>query len=133
MRLSIIHKLFVFSILLVLTSEFTLAQTASVTVNQDARIPRLLNLKKSLEKENKLTDGYTIQLYYGELTKANSVIRKYRNLYAAWPASIEYETPNYKVWVGNYATRLEADRALIEIQREFSSAFILKPERKKSK
>ena len=80
-----------------------------------------------------MSDGYTIQLYYGELNKANSVIRKYRNLYAAWPASIEYETPNYKVWVGNYATRLEADRALIEIQREFSAAFILKPERKKSK
>ncbi|MBT8261614.1 MAG: SPOR domain-containing protein [Bacteroidia bacterium] len=133
MRLSIIPKIFISSILIVFASEIAVAQQATVKVNQDSQIPRLLKLKKSLEKDNKLSDGYTIQLYYGELNKANSVIKKYRNLYAAWPASIEYETPNYKVWVGNYSTRLEADRALIEIQREFSSAFILKPERKKSK
>ncbi len=108
-----------------------MAQQASVTVNQDGQIPKLLKLKKGLEKDNKLSDGYTIQLYYGELSRANSVIRKYRNLYTDWPASIEYETPNYKVWVGNFASRLDADRALIEIQKDFSSAFILKPERKK--
>ncbi len=131
MRLSTIHKLFIISILLVFTSEIAVAQQASVTVNQDSKIPKLLKLKKSLEKENKLSGGYTIQLYYGELNKANSVIRKYRNMYSAWPASIEYERPNYKVWVGNYATRLEADRALVEIQREFTSAFILGERKKK--
>jgi hypothetical protein len=132
MRLSLFHKLFIFSLLIGFTAENVSAQPATVTVNQDSKIPQLLELKKSLEKENKLSDGYTIQLYYGELNRANSVIRKYRNIYAAWPASIEYETPNYKVWVGNFSTRLEADRALIEIQRDFSSAFILKPERKKN-
>ena len=81
--------------------------------------------KKSLEKDNKLSDGYTIQLYYGELEKANSIQRKYRGIYGSWPASIEYETPNFKVWAGNFATRLDADRALMEIQRNFGSAFIL--------
>ena len=131
MRTLHIYKAFIFSILLVFISENSLGQQATVTVNQDSQIPKLLMLKKGLEKDNKLSDGYTIQLYYGELNKANSVIRKYRNIYANWPASIEYETPNYKVWVGNFSTRLEADRALIEIQNDFSSAFILKPERKK--
>ncbi len=131
MRLSHFHKLFIFSILICFTANNISAQQATVTVNQDTKIPQLLELKKSLEKENKLSDGYTIQLYYGELNRANSVIKKYRNIYSAWPASIEYETPNYKVWVGNFSSRLDADRALIEIQRDFSSAFILKPERKK--
>ena len=88
-------------------------------------------MKKSLEKDNKLSDGYTIQLYYGELNRANSIIKKYRGLYGTWPASIEYETPNYKVWVGNFSSRLDADRALLAIQDNFSSAFILKPERRK--
>ncbi|MCW5518887.1 SPOR domain-containing protein [Aureitalea sp. L0-47] len=133
MRSLHIYKSFIFSLLFILFSEISLGQQATVTVNQDSQIPKLLMLKKGLEKDNKLSDGYTIQLYYGELNKANSVIRKYRNIYANWPASIEYETPNYKVWVGNFATRLEADRALIEIQKDFSSAFILKPERKNNK
>ena len=107
----------------------TLAQQAKVTVSQHEKIPELLDLKKSLEKENKLTDGYTIQLFYGELKEANSVIRKYRNLYSAWPATIEYETPNYKVWVGNYNSRLDADRAMIDIRNKFPTAFILRPSR----
>jgi len=126
MNLPTAYKLFIFSILIAFFSENLVAQTATVTINEDSKIPQLLELKKQLEKDNKLSDGYTIQLYYGELNAANSVIKKYRNSYGAWPASIEYETPNYKVWVGSFDSRLEADRALIEVQRSFNSAFILK-------
>jgi hypothetical protein len=126
MKLQVLSKLFIISILMIFFSKNLVAQTATVTVNEDVKITQLLELKKELEKDNKLLDGYTIQLYYGELNKANSVIKKYRNTYGAWPASIEYETPNYKVWVGSFSSRIEADRALIEVQRTFNSAFILK-------
>ena len=34
---------------------------------------------------------------------------------------------NYKIWVGNFKTRLEADRALVKIKRKFSNAFYFKP------
>ena len=118
-------------ILLVFSSELAVAQSATLKVNQDSKITKLLDIKKSLEKENKLGDGFTIQLYYGNLNKANSVRTNYRNKYASWPASIEYETPNYKVWVGNFTSRLEADRALLEIKRNFPAAFVLKPSNKK--
>jgi hypothetical protein len=131
MKISSPYNLFIFSILLFLYTQISFAQQATVTVNQDAKIVQLLDLKKDLEKDNKLSDGYTIQLYYGELGRANYIIKKYRGSYGNWPATIEYETPNYKVWVGNYSTRLDADRALVEIQRNFPSAFILKPERRK--
>ncbi|HPE83566.1 MAG TPA: SPOR domain-containing protein [Aequorivita sp.] len=124
-------KLFIASILMLFFSAKNIAQSGTLTVNQDSKITQLLELKKGLEKENKLSDGYTIQLYYGELDKANQTLRKYRGSYSNWPASIEYETPNYKVWAGNFASRIEAERALIEIQKSFSSAFILKPERRK--
>jgi hypothetical protein len=131
MKINSLYNLFIFSILLILCVQSNFAQQATVTVNQDAKIVQLLDLKKDLEKDNKLSDGYTIQLYYGELGRANYIIKKYRSSYGNWPATIEYETPNYKVWVGNYSTRLDADRALVEIQRNFPSAFILKPERRK--
>ncbi len=100
-------------------------------MHQDPKIPELVNLKKELEKENKLSDGYTIQLYYGELDQASKILMKYRSDFVNWPASIEYETPNYKVWAGNFPTRIEADRALIDIQKKFPSAFILRPERRR--
>ncbi|QQX77891.1 MULTISPECIES: SPOR domain-containing protein [Aequorivita] len=124
-------KLIVISILTLFLSGKSFAQNASLTINTDPKITQLLELKKDLEKENKLSDGYTIQLYYGELDKANQILRKYRGSYGNWPASIEYETPNYKVWAGNFASRIEAERALLEIQKSFSSAFILKPDRRK--
>ena len=131
MNMRTFSKLFIANILLVFMCGKTIAQNATLTVNQDEKITQLLKLKKDLEKENKLSDGYTIQLYYGELDKANQILRKYRSNFSNWPASIEYETPNYKVWAGNFSTRIEAERALLEIQNDFSSAFILKPERRK--
>lgn len=131
MRAQMASKFFIASILLIFISGKSIAQDATLTVNQDSKIIELLKLKKELEKENKLFDGFTIQLYYGELDKASQVLMKYRSHYAQWPASIEYETPNYKVWAGNFPTRIEADRAMLEIQKNFSSAFILKPERRK--
>ena len=128
MKTAYIYKLVIVSILFTFFSKATLAQQAKVTIDQDPKITKLLELKKSLEKDNKLSNGYTIQLYYGELTKANTIIKRYRGIYGTWPASIEYETPNYKVWVGSFNDRLDADRALIEIQKGFPSAFILKPQ-----
>ena len=124
-------KFFIASILIFFATNITFAQKATLVINKDAKITRLLELKKGLEKDNKLSDGYTIQLYYGELDVANQILRKYKGSYTNWPASIEYETPNYKVWAGNFSTRLAAERALIDIQKGFSSAFILKPERRK--
>ncbi|MDX1461711.1 MAG: SPOR domain-containing protein [Marinirhabdus sp.] len=118
-------KALIVVILICCATEISLAQQATVTVNQDDRIPELLSLKKSLEKENKLTSGFTIQLYYGDLNQANSVLRQYKGSYSAWPVTLEYETPNYKVWAGDFASRLEAERALIEIKKKFDSAFIL--------
>lgn len=106
-----------------------ICQNATITINEDEKIPELLELKKNLEAENKLSVGYTIQLYYGELKEANRIIKEYRNNFDSWPASIEYETPNYKVWVGSFSSRLEADRARKEIKDKYPSAFILKPDR----
>src|SRR5690606_9483622 len=105
------------------------AQQGKVTINEDEKITELLKLKTKLSKENKLTDGFTIQLYNGELKEANNSIREYNRTLSTWSATIEYETPNYKVWVGNFLTRLEADRALLEIQKTFPNAFVLRPER----
>ena len=129
MNKSSFNKILFYAVVISFFSINTQAQNASVTINEDEKIPEILNLKKSLEEDNKLAVGYTIQLYYGELTEANTIIKEYKNSFDSWPASIEYETPNYKVWVGNFSTRLEADRARLEIKEKFPAAFILKPGR----
>ena len=44
----------------------------------------------------------------------------YRGAYGQWPSKMVHETPNYKVWVGSFRSRLEADRALLKIKKKFS-------------
>tara|TARA_B100000768_G_scaffold162957_1_gene163876 strand:+ start:205 stop:585 length:381 start_codon:yes stop_codon:yes gene_type:complete len=123
-------KPYLTSISFIVFSNLLIGQNATITINEDEKILEILALKKSLEVENKLTVGYTIQLYYGELNEANKIIREYQNNFDSWPASIEYETPNYKVWVGSFSSRFEADRTILEIKGKFPSAFVLKPDRK---
>ena len=102
-------------------------QEGRIEIVQDEKISTLLDVKLQLAKENKLNDRYKIQLYYGELDKANKVLADYRKSNLEWSSKIEYETPNYKVWVGNFRNRLEADRALISVKTVFPKAFIFKP------
>ena len=106
---------------------FAKAQTAQTTINQDKRITELLDLKSNLEKDGQLTDRYKIQLYSGSLNTASATLKKYRNRIGTWSSLIKHETPNYKVWIGSFRNRREADRALMEIKKDFPSAFIPKP------
>lgn len=105
------------------------AQTGQVNIQQDELIPELVELKSEMTKDGKLGERYTIQLYYGDNKAASDIIKEFRAKYNNWPSLIIYETPNYKVWVGNFRNRLEADRALLKIKPDFPSAFIPKPQR----
>ncbi|MCC4213412.1 SPOR domain-containing protein [Leeuwenhoekiella parthenopeia] len=105
------------------------AQSGSVSINQDNRISELLSIKSKMASNNELNNRYKIQLFYGSITEANSIQSRYRSKYGNWEPSIVYESPNYKVWIGNFRNRLEADRALLQIQKTFPNAFVMKPER----
>lgn len=105
-------------------------QEATVTINQDPRIKRLLDIKSKMEKDGDFTGRYKIQLYYGNLNKANEIVKLSKESFKKWESTIQWETPNYKVWLGNYRTRLEADRAIKEVYEKFPNAFIFKPEKK---
>ncbi|GGG36224.1 sporulation protein [Christiangramia forsetii] len=105
------------------------AQQGNINIQQNQKIEKLMDVKTELNKNNKIGDRYVIQLFYGDNGEANEVIQKYRNVYT-YPSQITYEAPNYKVWVGNFRSRLEADRALLKVKETFPSAFIPKPQRK---
>lgn len=106
----------------------TWAQENSTNIEQDPLIPELLILKSKMTESNELGDRYKIQLFYGAtLAEANKVKKEFENNYKNWPVSIEFETPNYKVWVGDFRNKLEAERAYIKLKKDFKSAFIFKP------
>ncbi|HSM64587.1 MAG TPA: SPOR domain-containing protein [Gillisia sp.] len=129
MRILKIKDYLFICVLLFGIQQIGVAQTGQVNIQQDKNIPHLLEMKSDLTKNGKLGERYKIQLYYGDNNSASDVIKKFRSLYSEWPSQIIYETPNYKVWIGNFRNRLEADRALMKVKGEFPSAFIPKPQR----
>lgn len=102
-----------------------------MTINQDEKITKLLNIKKEMNRDETDSRRYKIQIYSGNRSGAQSAQTEFSNTYTQWRPVMHYETPNFKVWAGNFSTRLEADRALQKIKRTFSSAFIFKPKKKK--
>ena len=115
---------------LALNSYNALAQNAEVTIVQDPKIPKLLAIKSQMIKNNELDDRYKIQIMgFGNLNDANDIIDKYKRDFDKWPANVAYQSPNYKVWVGHFSNRLEADRALLEVKKEFPNAFVFRPKR----
>ncbi len=122
--------------LLILTSFLSLfmlttlyAQEGVVVVNQDPDIAKLLELKKQVNKSGKSLNLLTIQIYSGNRTGAENAKEEFLKKYSNYGARTSYETPYYKVRVGRFKSRLEADRALERIKRSFNSAFIMNPKK----
>ncbi len=41
--------------------------------------------------------------------------------------TIIFNSPNYKVWIGNFKTRIEVERAMVDIKKKYPTALIIKP------
>jgi len=119
------QKINVISLILLGFTFCTYAQDGQVKIEQDQNINKLLEYKKDLST----VDLYKIQVYQGNRSGAETAKSKFESTYDEWPISMEYETPNYKIWVGNFRSRLEADKALIKIKKNYTNAFIFKPKK----
>ncbi|WP_239022010.1 SPOR domain-containing protein [Pontimicrobium aquaticum] len=100
-----------------------IAQEGEVVVNQDKQIETLLRLKKEV---NKTLVNYRIQIFNGNRQGAEKARDEFVKVFSSWKPDMKFQTPNYKIWVGEFKTRLEADRALLQIKKEFRNAFIIK-------
>jgi hypothetical protein len=122
MKKSTLNILIVLLVLLGLTTSAT-AQNTKVKVDQDSQIDKLLEFKKDL----RTVDIYKIQIYSGDRSGAEKIKSNFATLFTDLPVSMEFNTPNYKIWAGNFTNRLEAERALLKIKKEYNTAFIFKP------
>ncbi|WP_163517768.1 SPOR domain-containing protein [Gelidibacter japonicus] len=102
------------------------AQDGIVTVEQNKDIDKLLEFKKDVRST---IDAFVIQVYNGPRGGAQSARSQVATLFPDWSNTIEYESPNYKIWLGNFRTRLEADRALMKVKKSYPDALVLRPKK----
>tara|TARA_B100001027_G_scaffold186009_1_gene138395 strand:+ start:491 stop:916 length:426 start_codon:yes stop_codon:yes gene_type:complete len=119
------EKIKIFFIIIILSSASLFGQNGNIKINQSNKLDSIIKLKKEL---NSKIQNLRIQIYSGDRDNAEKVIKEFIEIFNDTTADVTYETPNYKVWVGNYYTQLEADKKLIEIRNKFRSAFIFRPE-----
>ena len=108
-----------------MSSTTLFGQNGNIEINQSNKLDSIIKLKKEL---NSKIQNLRIQIYSGDRDNAEQMIKEFIEIFNDTTADVIYETPNYKVWVGNYYTQLEADKRLLEIRKKFRSAFIFRPE-----
>ena len=126
-------KITVAVIITLLFTQLSFSQEATVTIEQDPQLETLLKERKRLLKKEEIRTHFTIQVFSGEIEGAQKVLKEYKQKFNDYKSQIHWQTPNYKVWVGHFRNRLDADRALLKISEEFqdTGAFVFEPENKK--
>jgi hypothetical protein len=96
------------------------------TKNVNAKLDALLD---SIDKQNlqkKFIEGFTIQIYSGQnkaeaMTTKQKVIEELSNL----TATLQYVQPKFRVCVGSYFSKLEAQKDLVKLKSYFPSAILV--------
>jgi hypothetical protein len=129
MRILTTRKIF-FSLLTIvaLTSKVN-AQDQNVSVSQDPKFEQLLNEKRKINASLTVNDSYKIQIYTGGSENAKKTLNEFRQEFSDIDATIVFNTPNYKVWVGSFRTRIEAERNLVTIKDRYKNVLLIKPSR----
>ena len=107
-------------------SNIMTAQEGAITIIQDLKIDSLLNKKIELDRKRFANEYFTLQLYYGNLSKAKKTLEVVREKFSDIPAEINYDNPNYKVQAGRFKNKINGLKTLDTLKQIFPSAFLLK-------
>jgi len=116
--------LILFGSILIYTSD---VKCQNVTVEQDSKFEQLLNEKRKINASIHTTDRWKIQIYTGDNESTKKSLQEFKREFKDVDATIIFHTPTYKVWVGNFKTRIEAERNLKELKKKYPHSFLISP------
>jgi hypothetical protein len=105
------------------------AQDNRNNVKQSPNFEQLLNEKRKINPLLTVNERYKIQIFSGDSDTAKKLLYDCKQEFNQLDGTIVFNTPNYKVWIGNFRTRIEAERNLVEVKKRFSTAFLIKPKK----
>jgi hypothetical protein len=101
----------------------------TLVINQDPRIDSLVNLSEAYSKSFPYISGYRVQIFMASgndaLDNAEKVKEDFDLNFPGLTAYITFREPYYRVRVGDYRTRLEANQQLKAIRKSYQDAWII--------
>ncbi len=117
------------SLILLFFSTASFAQQGTISIEQDPKIDALVQIYKSTPD---LAAVYRIQIYFGSLNDAKDIKMQAEGDYPDWYSKIDFISPSYRVRIGQFKTKLDAERNLMDVRKKYPSAMLIKPEKKQS-
>ena len=111
-------------LLLIIGNFYTNAQA---TIEQNETFVNFLNEKKTLGASQTFKYQYKIQIFSGDIENTKRLITQAKNEFGDLDIMVEFNAPLYKVWVGSFMNRIDAERILKIVQVNYPNAFIIKP------
>lgn len=104
----------------------TYNRDSSIIVTKDSGFDALVNKQREQNFLNQTMQGFRIQIYFGGVRqKASEIKMSFNSRYPDVASYLSYQQPNFKVRVGDYKTRYEAQKYLKEFKNYFESSFIV--------
>jgi hypothetical protein len=114
-------------VLFLLFSNFYSLFAQEITLTQDPKIEQLLAEKRKVNASITINNQFKIQIYNGSSEESKKILIQFKKENKNYDATIVFSTPIYKVWIGNFKTRIEAERNLNLLKKKYPSAIIIKP------
>ena len=105
----------------------TFSQSDKYNLKNNSKFDSILKIKKRVDKKIFDENYYSIQVFSGGYSLGDSISKYVNEKYLGDSIYFYFETPNYKVRIGKYKSKIEAEKKLKEIKKEFKSAFVFKP------
>ncbi|RKN79505.1 SPOR domain-containing protein [Ulvibacterium marinum] len=113
-------------VVLILGIQLCSAQQGKITIEQDKNIETLLDIYKSA---NASTEHYRIQVGFGSFDQAQEIQMEVEEDFPELPSKIDFDSPTYRVRVGKFKDKLEAERKFLEVREKYPNAMLLKPKK----
>ena len=127
-----LKKITPFSILIftILFSQNIFSQTTKRIIEQDEKIEKLLQEKRKNNSGITINDKFKIQIFFGNIEESKKTLLAFKKEFSQTDGTIVYSNPSYKVWVGSFKSKIEAEKSLINIKKKYTSAVIIEPNKK---
>jgi hypothetical protein len=119
-----------FSFVALLSTQNIFSQTKKSNIEQDEKIEKLLLEKRKNNSAITINDKFKIQIFFGNIEESKKALISFKKDFSQADGTIIFSNPSYKVWVGSFKSKIEAEKALITIKKKYPSAVIIEPNKK---